>query len=177
MPAPILFTSRLRLRGHVLSDLDALCDLFETDRAQYMGGPIARKTAWRWIASEVGMWDLMGHGAWGIETLDGDFIGQIGICKPDYYPEREIGWTLLEQAEGQGYAQEAAVAVLNWAWEQGYDSLVSYITPGNARSETLAKRLGARLDPDAPLPTGESRHETHVYRHMPDADGGQEAYA
>lgn len=177
MPAPTLTTTRLRLRGHTLADLDTLCDLFETERAQYMGGPVPRKDAWRWLASEVAMWDLMGHGAWGVETLEGDFIGQVGLLKPPHFPEVELGWTLLAEAEGKGYALEAALAAQHWAWEQGFETLVSYIDPANARSIALAKRLGAILDEKAPLPEGETPAETHVYRHRPDTDGNPEAYA
>ncbi|WP_121630654.1 GNAT family N-acetyltransferase [Tropicibacter alexandrii] len=177
MPAPTLHTPRLTLRAHVMADLEQLCDLFETDRARHMGGPIPRKEAWRWLASEVAMWDLIGHGAWGIETRDGDFIGQIGILQPPHFPERELGWTLLDHAEGKGYATEAATGALHWAWEQGFDTLVSYIDPDNARSIALATRLGARRDHDAALPMGETPEETAVYRHLPDLDGSPEAYA
>ncbi|MCC1490978.1 GNAT family N-acetyltransferase [Cognatishimia sp. F0-27] len=177
MPAPILETNRLRLRGHVMADLDALCDLFESDRARYMGGPVPRKEAWRWIASEVAMWDLMGHGAWGVETRGGTFIGQVGLLKPPHFPETEIGWTVLATGEGQGFAAEAAAAALTWAWAEGFETLVSYIHPDNARSIALATRLGAVHDPCAPLPAGETSAETRVYRHSPDADGSPEAYA
>lgn len=177
MTAPVIETPRLRLRHHIASDLEALCDLFETDRSEFMGGPISRVHAWRWIASEVAMWDLMGHGSWGIETQNGQFLGQIAIMRPPHFPEREIGWTLLEGAEGKGYASEAAVAALDWAWAQGYETLVSYIHPDNARSIALAERLGAWHDPAAPLPTGETPDDTIVYRHSPDTDGSPEAYA
>lgn len=177
MPAPTLHTPRLTLRAHLAQDLEQLCDLFETERAQYMGGPIARNQAWRWLASEVAMWDLMGHGAWGIETRDGTFLGQIGLLRPPHFPETEIGWTLLGQAEGQGYAFEAATRALQWAWDQGFPTLVSYIDPANTRSIALAKRLGAIHDPKAALPEGETPADTHVYRHSPDSDGNPEAYA
>ncbi|MBR9837181.1 MAG: GNAT family N-acetyltransferase [Rhodobacteraceae bacterium] len=177
MPAPVLHTPRLTLRGHVMADLEALCDLLGTERARHMGGPLPRLEAWRWMASEVAMWDLMGHGVWGIETRDGTFLGQIGITRPPHYPEVELGWTLLEHAEGAGYASEAAQAVLLWAWENGFSSLVSYITPGNDRSVALAQRLGATHDPEAALPEGETAADTVVFRHRPDADGSPEAYA
>lgn len=177
MSAPVLHTPRLTLRGHVLADLEALCDLFETDRARFMGGPLPRKAAWRLFASEVGMWDLRGFGHWGIETRDGIFVGQVGLSQPPHFPETEIGWTLLEGAEGKGYAAEAAQAALHWAWENGFETLVSYITPGNDRSIALAERLGATLDATASRPDGESPSETLVYRHRADADGSPEAYA
>ncbi|MCR8550840.1 GNAT family N-acetyltransferase [Salipiger sp. P9] len=177
MPAPVLHTPRLTLRGHVMADFEQLCDLFESDRARFMGGPLPRKEAWRWLASEVGMWDLIGLGSWGIEDKDGRFLGQIGLLHPPHYPETEIGWTLLEEAEGKGYATEAARAVLLWAWDQGIETLVSYITPGNDRSIALAERLGAVRDPAAALPPDETPEETIVYRHSPDSDGSPEAYA
>lgn len=167
MPAPTLHTSRLTLRAHTLSDLDALCDLFETDRAQHMGGPVPRKEAWRWMASEVAMWDLLGHGAWGIETKDGTFVGQVGVLKPPHFPEPELGWTVLENAEGFGYAAEAARVARDWFWDKtGTNTLVSYIAPENERSIKLAERLGARLEPQGQLPDGEDRMETTVWRHM-----------
>jgi RimJ/RimL family protein N-acetyltransferase len=175
--APIINTARLRLRGHTLADLEQLCDLFETDRAVHMGGPIPRKHAWRWLASEIAMWDLMNHGAWGIETTDGEFIGQVGLLRPPHFPEVELGWTVLEHAEGKGYAFEAAMGAMLWAWEQGFETLVSYIAPANARSIALAERLGAVHDPNAELPAGETTSDTIVYRHSPDHDGAPEAYA
>ncbi|MFW2588621.1 GNAT family N-acetyltransferase [Sagittula sp. SSi028] len=177
MPAPTLTTPRLTLRAHTMDDLDALCDLFATDRARFMGGPVSRKDAWRWIASEVAMWDLLGHGPWGIEDRDGQFLGQIGLFKPPHFPELELGWTLLAQAEGQGYAFEAALAARNWAAEQGHTTVVSYIDPANSRSIALAERLGAIHDPQAALPAGETASDTVVYRHALDTDGSPEAYA
>ncbi|MCL3881276.1 GNAT family N-acetyltransferase [Marivita sp. GX14005] len=175
--APIINTSRLTLRPHIASDLDTLCDLFATEHARFIGGPLGRKEAWRLLASEVAMWELMGHGAWGIEGADGAFLGQIGLLKPPHFREVEIGWTLLPEAEGHGYAFEAASAALGWAWENGFETLVSYIHPGNARSIALAERLGAVHDPRAERPEGETASETCVYRHSPDTDGSPEAYA
>ncbi|MBU2960584.1 GNAT family N-acetyltransferase [Citreicella sp. C3M06] len=177
MPAPVLHTPRLTLRGHTMADLTALCALLGTDRACYMGGAVSHLDAWRWMASEVAMWDLMGHGAWGIETRDGVFLGQVGICQPPHFPECEIGWTLLETAEGKGYAFEAATAALHWAWSQGFGTLVSYVDPANTRSRALAERLGAIHDPAAPLPDGDTPDDCLVFRHNPDSDGNPEAYA
>lgn len=177
MPAPTLTTPRLRLRAHVMADLEALCDVLGSGRARFMGGPVPRVPAWRWLASEVAMWELMGHGSWGIEAEDGRFLGQISINQPSHFPEPELGWTLLQAAEGKGYAQEAATAVLHWARAQGFGTLVSYISPGNDRSIALARWLGAEHDPEAALPEGETAEDTVVYRHAPDAGGIPEAHA
>ncbi|WP_415921765.1 GNAT family N-acetyltransferase [Tateyamaria sp. SN6-1] len=165
--APTITTARLTLRAHEMADFTPLYDLFATDRARFMGGPVAAKEMWYWIAAEVGSWALKGFGSWGItRTDDGAFMGQVGINEPHHFPEPELGWVLLEPFEGQGFAREAATAARDWWWAQGRsDTLVSYIDPANTRSIALATRLGSEHDADAPRPHGETVHETHVYRH------------
>lgn len=166
MIAPTLTTERLTLRHHVMADFEPLYALFETDRARFMGGPIPRKDTWYWVASEVGSWSLKGFGSWGLETRDGTFLGQIGVNQPDHFPELEIGWTLLEAAEGKGFAVEGANAALTWVRSTLKPaSLVSYIHIDNARSIALARRLGATQDPHAALPEGDTPDDTVVYRH------------
>ena len=178
MSAPVLETRRLRLRGHVLSDMEPLCALLASDRSRFMDGPYSRREAWIMIAADAGSWDILGFGGWGIETREGTFLGQVAIGKPPHFPEVELGWMLVEGAEGHGYATEAAMAALDWAWsERGLPTLVSYVDPGNARSRALAERLGAVVDTQAARPEGETATQTVVYRHSPDADGSPEAYA
>ena len=165
--APILRSDRLTLRAHVMSDFAPLYALFATDRAQYMGGPVAARQMWYWIAAEVGSWQLKGFGSWGVErNSDGAFMGQIGINQPHHFPEPELGWVLLEEFEGHGYAAEAATLARDWYWANtSADSIVSYITPANTRSVALARKLGATHDTSAPLPEGETPADTAVYRH------------
>ncbi|MFD1344605.1 GNAT family N-acetyltransferase [Litorisediminicola beolgyonensis] len=170
--APVIDTARLRLRGHVMADMDAFETFFASDRARYSDGPETRTHLWYGFASEVGSWPLMGHGGWAIETRDGRLAGQVAITRPPRFPETEIGWMLFEGFEGRGYAFEAASAALAWAAASGlFETLVSYITPENARSIALAERLGARHDASAALPDGETTLDTVVYRH-PLAVGG-----
>ncbi len=164
--APTITTDRLILRQHVIADFEPLYALFGSARARFMGGPYTPRQMWYWIASEVGSWALKGFGSWGIERrTDGAFIGQIGINQPHHFPEKEIGWVLLEQHEGQSFATEAATAALNWAWANGFDSLVSYIAADNSRSIALATRLGAVRDDTAALPEGDAPADTCAYRH------------
>jgi RimJ/RimL family protein N-acetyltransferase len=172
MNAPTLHTPRTRLRAHVASDMTALEAFYQGGRAEFMDMPQNQTHLWYGFASEVGSWDLLGFGAWAIE-INGQLAGQIAITHPPHFAEREIGWLMFDGFEGQGYALEAATAALHWAWEQGTQTLVSYIHPDNTRSITLAKRLGAKLD------TRAQRHDAQdlVFRHLPDTDGGQEAYA
>ena len=160
--APTLHTDRLTLRHHRLEDFEPMATHFATDWAQYMGGPLGQEKMGRWLAAEVGSWALLGHGSWAVDlTATGETIGQVGINKPVHFPEVEIGWLLYPGFEGHGYAFEAATAARTWAFENGHDTLVSYIDPPNSRSIALAERLGAVLDKDADKPDPDDL----VYRH------------
>ena len=58
-----------------------------------------------------------------------------------------IGFLFLAEAEGRGYAREAAEAARGFAFGRlGWTSVVSYVDPDNVRSVRLAGRLGARRD-------------------------------
>jgi RimJ/RimL family protein N-acetyltransferase len=142
-----------------MADFEPLYVLLESNRAQFLGGPFTRKQSWQWITAEVG--------SWGVELREtGDFVGQIGINQPHHFPELEIGWIFLAQAEGKGYARQGATAILDWVRSSlKPETLVSYIDPQNLRSIALAKRLGALPDPDALRPDGDTKEDTIVYRH------------
>jgi RimJ/RimL family protein N-acetyltransferase len=69
----------------------------------------------------------------------------------------------MAASEGKGVAYEAALAARAYAYKTvKLATLVSYISPRNARSIRLAERLGARLDPDAAYPEDDP---CLVYRH------------
>lgn len=163
--APTISTSRLTLRHHVLDDFEPMAAHFATDWAQYMDGPVDRDDMWRWFAAEVGSWSLLGYGSWAVVlTETGETIGQVGVNKPSYFPEPELGWLVYPGFEGKGLAFEAAVAARDWAFTQNHmHTLVSYIDPPNRRSIRLAERLGATRDNDAARPTASDL----VYRHTP----------
>lgn len=178
MLAPVLYTERLTLRPHVMADFEPLRAVFESDRARFMGGPFSRREAWMMFAADVGSWHLQGIGGWGVETKDGAFIGQVAVAQPAHFPEPEIGWMFVPEAEGKGYAFEAAETALDWARSDLCpETLVSYIHIDNARSIALARRLGAVQDTQAVMADGDTPEDTVVYRHSLDSDGSPEAYA
>ena len=117
---------------------------------------MSRGDAWRWFASYVGQWELLGFGSWAIELRgNGAYVGQVSLNLPAGFPEAELGWSLWEEFEGNGYACEAALRAREFAYRTlGWDTLVSYIDAANTGSIHLAERMGAVLDPDAPTPGG-----------------------
>ena len=103
--APTLEAGRVALRPHRLSDMEAFAAFYETARAEFMGAPRNRTHLFYGFASEVASWSLMGFGAWAVHRRDtGALIGQVAITQPPHFPEPEIGWTLFDGHEGQGFA-------------------------------------------------------------------------
>ncbi|GFE50423.1 acetyltransferase [Roseobacter cerasinus] len=147
--APTLTGDGLRLRPHVIDDMEAFWAFYQSPRAAFMDRPSNRTHLWYGFASEVGSWPLTGMGGWGIE-IGGQVAGQVAITHPPHFAEPELGWFLLESFEGKGIAFEAARLALDYArTTMTPASLVSYIHRDNARSIALAKRLGGTHDPAA----------------------------
>lgn len=159
--APTLIGDTVRLRPHILSDMDAFWDFYQSPRAALMDTPKNKTHLWYGFASEVASWDLMGIGGWAIE-VDGTLAGQVAITQPPHFHEVELGWLLFDGFEGRGIAYEAAALALTWGFQTaGLPTLVSYIDKTNTRSIALAERLGAYEDPQA------ERYDDadYVYRH------------
>jgi RimJ/RimL family protein N-acetyltransferase len=55
-----------------------------------------------------------------------------------------VGWGLIRDAWGQGYAREAAVASIDWSFDTlGWTEVLHCIDPDNRPSQALAHRLGS----------------------------------
>jgi RimJ/RimL family protein N-acetyltransferase len=158
--APILSTPRLTLRAMRPDDWPAYAAFMASGRSAHMGGPYNTRAAWGVFCHDAAGWPLYGAGALMVEA-GGATVGQVGISHGPLFPEAELGWFLYDGAEGKGYAAEAAQALRDWAFAQGWPTLVSYIDPENTRSARVEERLGAWRDPDAvPQDPGDL-----VYRH------------
>ena len=162
---PTIETERLTLRAPTVADFDIYVETLTSERAKYVGGPWTRRGAWYDLAAEVGGWILHGFGSWSIVPKEsGRFAGMIILSKPDHYPAPELGWMLQADAEGKGYAFEAAVAARDWARRTlNFPRLVSYIYEANTRSVALAEKLGAEVDSDAPETAEDPRLRVYVH--------------
>jgi RimJ/RimL family protein N-acetyltransferase len=151
---PTLETERLILRPMKMEDWPEYVELMQSERAQFMGGPVTKAVAWGMFCHDMAQWALMGHGALMVDNCNsGQCLGQVCIYHGPLFPEHELGWFVYWHDEGTGVAFEAASAMRNWALKERHvTSLVSYVDPGNARSRNLAERLGAILDDSAPRP-------------------------
>jgi RimJ/RimL family protein N-acetyltransferase len=144
---PVLHTERLTLRAPALSDFEPYAAFLASTRSGWPGGA-GREAAWREFASSAGLWPLRGVGPFTIlERGSNRWIGETGFAQPVGREEPELGWNVAEEAEGSGIATEAAAAARDWAFGPGgVASLVSYVSPENARSIRVAEKLGAAPD-------------------------------
>jgi RimJ/RimL family protein N-acetyltransferase len=92
-----------------------------------------------------------GHTLWIVERRsDGALLGFCGIKRVNspgagapILGDIEIGWRLREDAWGQGFAKEAAIATLDLAFGRfGAPHVVALTVPGNRASIGLMTRLG-----------------------------------
>lgn len=150
---PVLETERLRIRGHVVADLDAMAAMWgDPEVTRHISGkPSTREETWARMQRYRGMWALLGYGFWLLEEkATGRFVGEGGLAdfKRDMEPhfsEPEHGWALAPWAHGQGFASEAIAAQLAWAEDHfGRVPFVCMIAPENAPSIRLAQKHGYR---------------------------------
>jgi RimJ/RimL family protein N-acetyltransferase len=92
---------------------------------------------------------------WVVERkADGELLGFCGLkiaedAGSPVLGEIEAGWRFREDAWGQGYAREAAVATLDFAFESlGAERVVALTVEGNSPSWGLMRRLGMTRRPD-----------------------------
>ncbi len=102
------------------------------------------------------------------------FIGFVGLSVPSFTahftPCVEIGWRLVKEHWGSGYASEAAEACLRFGFEKlTLKQIVAFTVPLNKRSIGVMERIGMSRDPaddfDHPkLPPGNPLQRHVLYR-------------
>lgn len=143
---PTLRTDRLILRPPSAEDFEGWAALMaDADHVRYIGGAQPRSVAWRGLLTMIGSWAACGFGMFSvIEASSGRWLGRVGPWSPEGWPGTEVGWTLVREATGKGYAREAAVATIDWAFDTlGWTDVIHTIDPDNVPSLALARRLGS----------------------------------
>lgn len=151
---PVLTSERLVLRAPVAADWPAFHAFMMDARSEFVRpGDLDEGKSWRAFGHVIGHWVLRGFGMFIITEKGRDAaLGAVGPWRPAGWPEPEIGWSMWSaETEGKGYAFEAAQAVQGWVRPAlGWTRFVSCIDQRNIRSQALARRLGCRIDPQAP---------------------------
>ena len=152
---PILETKRLIMRVPSLDDFDRWAEMMaDVEAARFIGGVTPKPAVWRMIMQMNGAWTLTGVAMFSvIEKSTGLWVGRVGPWQPYGWPGPEVGWGLHPDAWGKGYALEAAGAAMDYAFDVlGWSEVVHCISPENARSAALARRLGSTVLRQATMP-------------------------
>jgi RimJ/RimL family protein N-acetyltransferase len=151
MPSPLdelrLETPRLLLRVPRADDLDPLAAFMtDAEAARYIGGTMSRALTWRALMTMIGAWHAHGFAMFSvIEKSTGRWVGRLGPWMPEGWPGREIGWAIVRDCWGRGYATEGAIAATNWAFDTlGWTEIIHSIAPANVQSQRVAQKLGSR---------------------------------
>jgi len=144
----VLETERLSLRPMRRDDAKPLMRLFGDPffMESFGRGPFDESEMSAWVARNLAHQEQHGYGLFTIVLRRSEqVIGDCGLEVMELEGEREVelGYDLRRDLWGNGYATEAALAVVEHAFGQlGLHRLVSMIRVGNSRSARVAERLG-----------------------------------
>lgn len=169
-----LTTERLTLCRWAAADADSLAQLCADERVMhYFPKPLSRAEAEAFLGRIMEEFDRRGYGLWQVCRREDDrFLGFVGLH--DFaFPAldmqgTEIGWRLLPEAWGHGYATEAAEAALEHARTAlGIETVYSFTAVVNTPSQRVMQRLGmeriGEFDHPA-LPAGDWLQHHVLYR-------------
>lgn len=147
---PLLQTKRLSLRCFESSDSDFILRLLnEPSFHKNIGDRKVRTNddAINYINSRlVPSYANYGYGLYMVEKLDGSPVGMCGLVKRDPNEDPDVGFAFVPETWQQGYAFEAASAVIDFARNTLKIRRILGITiPDNVASIKTLQKLGLKF--------------------------------
>lgn len=143
-----LTTARLRLRPLTEDDAPFILRLLnEPSFLRFIGDKQVRtvEDAQGYLRSgPLASYQTHGHGLLAVIRAEtGELLGMCGLLKRDHLEAPDLGYAYVPETWGQGFAKEAAEAVLAQAEKGlGHDRILALVSPDNDRSIALLKKLG-----------------------------------
>ena len=147
-PAPWLTTLRLAMREFVPDDIEDVYRLDSDPRVmKYISGgkpgtladahaTIKRVTRNYRLYPDLGSW-------YTVRRDTGKFIGWFSLKYCGKSPDIEIGYRLLPEAWGQGFATEGATAMHDYGFDDlGLHRIIGVTDPGNRASQKVLMKAG-----------------------------------
>lgn len=170
----VLETSRLTLRLIAAEDAAFILQLLnEPSFLRFIGDRGVRNLddARAYIENgPVASYARYGFGLWLAQLREGGTpIGMCGLLKRDTLDDADIGFAYLPAYWGQGYALEAAAAVMaHGRHALGIARIVAIVSPDNAASIRLLEKIGLTFERQLDL-NGDGR-ETSLFAPAPTRD-------
>ena len=148
-PAAPLTSRRLSLEPLRPEHADEMAPvLADPELHTFIGGePATREQLRQRYARQAG-----GHSAdgsqlwfnWILRREDGQTVGtvQATVTENSTGASADVAWVIGSSYQRQGYAQEAAGAMVTWLREQGVGEIVAHVHPDHAASAAVARALG-----------------------------------
>ena len=147
-----LETDRLVLRPHRITDLDDLARFHgDPEVVRYVPWPLRDRAATEeTLQVKLGQTVLEEHGQWLVLAVElratATVIGEV-LLKWASDRQGELGFAFARDHQGQGYAAEAATAILRLAFDElGFHRVSAVVVEGNDASVHLLGRLGFRQE-------------------------------
>lgn len=170
----ILSTKRLILRTWKHSDIPLMTAISSDPLVMEHFPAIQDRAATEALIDRINQhYEKFGYALYAVEIKDThEFIGLVGLNHPLFeipnfqpkgLPIVEIGWRLSSKHWGQGYATEAAKAVLHYAFtELDLNEIISFTIEANTKSRRVMEKIGLnhseaddfdhpKLEDDSPL--------------------------
>ena len=154
-------TERLQLRKLTLDDAGLMLHVWNDPAfVRHVGDRGIRTVKDACAAMRKGalhLYDAYGFGPYRMALRDDDTpIGICGLFRREGLDEPDIGYSTLPDFCGQGYAFEAATAVIAYARsELALDRLIAIISPTNDASIGLIRKLGFEFERMHTMPDDE----------------------
>jgi [ribosomal protein S5]-alanine N-acetyltransferase len=147
MTFPVIETDRLRLRPFGLDDVDALHRLWiEPEVRQYIwdGDIVSRERVESLIRISITSFEDHGFGLWAVLPRDEESL--IGFCGFWFFhepPKLELLYGISPAYWHQGFATEAATAMLNHGFEElSFERIEASTDAANLASSRVMERAG-----------------------------------
>ncbi len=122
--------------------------LSDENSMRYYPHPFSEAEVRQWIERNIGRYREYGFGLWAlIRKQDDLFIGDCGITLQNIDGEilPEIGFHVIGECRGKGYATEAAIACREYAINTlKYRAVYSYTRAENSASRKVALKSGMK---------------------------------
>ena len=149
----MLTTERLLLRPWRDDDYDDLYRLCSNERVMhYFPATLSPEETADFLERLQRAHQLHGYCYFAVEErATGNFIGFTGLAYQtydmDFTPATDIGWRLLPEFWGKGYATEGAQRCVDFARDElKLDQIIATTTHNNEPSRAVMNRIGMKLD-------------------------------
>jgi len=143
----VIKTDRLRLEPLGLAHVTHILQLHSHPLvAAWLGGIWTTSKVANRLEEAEARWKAGGFDKWAAFQLsDGAFVGRGGLTEVELDGVRvvEVGWGVLPEHWGNGYASEIGVTALEYGFTRiGLTDIVSFCLPDNNRSLAVMSRIG-----------------------------------